>query len=420
MESNLERLTLENGMKIYLYQDITKHSTFVNLVTKYGGFYNDFKVDNKEYHLPNGMAHFIEHLLIETSKYGNLFHVLGEKQMFSNGSTYTNMTQFYFNTVENLEFGIETLIRAINEACFTKEDIEKTKGAIYQEIRMQKDNKFRVLNDTKMKNIFKKIPYINGLGTLDDVMNFSYDQVKLCYDAFYNPNNQIIVVAGNFNVKKIKQLLIDICSNYKNKFDQVELIKYYEPEEVNKKEDIIRMPIGRQYVDITYKINISDLSCLDRLKLEFYLHYFKRMNFGVTSSTYKKLLNNKVIVDSINSGFSFLDNYCIFSVGAYTEKADAFLKEIKQVFKGKFTFDEEMFELYCKKDKMYISIRPDSLADVILPFIDNIITVQYEYFDKVEDINSFNLEELKNYINNFDFSNNTITKIVNNDETYRK
>ena len=84
MENNLEKLTLENGMKIYLYKDSTKHSTFVNFITKYGGFYNDFKIDDKEYNIPNGMAHFIEHLLIETSKYGNLIHVLGEKQMSTN------------------------------------------------------------------------------------------------------------------------------------------------------------------------------------------------------------------------------------------------------------------------------------------------------------------------------------------------
>ena len=44
MENNLEKLTLENGMKIYLYKDSTKHSTFVNFITKYGGFYNDFKI----------------------------------------------------------------------------------------------------------------------------------------------------------------------------------------------------------------------------------------------------------------------------------------------------------------------------------------------------------------------------------------
>lgn len=415
MENNLEKLTLENGMKIYLYKDSTKHSTFVNFITKYGGFYNDFKIDDKEYNIPNGMAHFIEHLLIETSKYGNLIHVLGEKQMSTNGVTYTDMTQFYFNAVENVEIGIETLIRAINEADFNQEDIEKTKGAIYQEVRMQRDNKFRVLNDVKMKNIFKKIPYINNLGDLNNVMNFSYEQVKLCYDAFYNPNNQIVVVAGNFDVEKVKKIIIDICSKYENNFNSVKLIDYNEPKEVDKKSDIVKMPTGKQFVDITYKIDISNLTYKDISKLDFYLDIFNRMNFGTTSSVYQKLFEEKVIVDSINSTYWVLDNYYLLSVGAYTDEDDKFLKEIKKVFSGNFIFDKELFDLYCKQCKMNISIRPDSLSSMILPFIDNIVSFEYEYFDTVNDINDFSLKELEDYMNSFDFSNYTVIKIVNND-----
>ncbi len=415
MENNLEKLTLENGMKIYLYKDSTKHSTFVNFITKYGGFYNDFKIDDKEYNIPNGMAHFIEHLLIETSKYGNLIHVLGEKQMSTNGVTYTDMTQFYFNAVENVEIGIETLIRAINEADFNQEDIEKTKGAIYQEVRMQRDNKFRVLNDVKMKNIFKKIPYINNLGDLNNVMNFSYEQVKLCYDAFYNPNNQIVVVAGNFDVEKVKKIIIAICSKYENNFNSVKLIDYNEPKEVDKKSDIVKMPTGKQFVDITYKIDISNLTYKDILKLDFYLGIFNRMNFGTTSSVYQKLFEEKVIVDSINSTYWVLDNYYLLSVGAYTDEDDKFLKEIKKVFSGNFIFDKELFDLYCKQCKMNISIRPDSLSSMILPFIDNIVSFEYEYFDTVNDINDFSLKELEDYMNSFDFSNYTVIKIVNND-----
>lgn len=415
MKNNLEKLTLENGMKIYLYKDSTKHSTFVNFITKYGGFYNDFKIDDKEYNIPNGMAHFIEHLLIETSKYGNLIHVLGEKQMSTNGVTYTDMTQFYFNAVENVEIGIETLIRAINEADFNQEDIEKTKGAIYQEVRMQRDNKFRVLNDVKMKNIFKKIPYINNLGDLNNVMNFSYEQVKLCYDAFYNPNNQIVVVAGNFDVEKVKKIIIDICSKYENNFNSVKLIDYNEPKEVDKKSDIVKMPTGKQFVDITYKIDISNLTYKDILKLDFYLDIFNRMNFGTTSSVYQKLFEEKVIVDSINSTYWVLDNYYLLSVGAYTDEDDKFLKEIKKVFSGNFIFDKELFDLYCKQCKMNISIRPDSLSSMILPFIDNIVSFEYEYFDTVNDINDFSLKELEDYMNSFDFSNYTVIKIVNND-----
>ena len=127
------------------------------------------------------------------------------------------------------------------------------------------------------------------------------------------------------------------------------------------------------------------------------------------------LFEEKVIVDSINSTYWVLDNYYLLSVGAYTDEDDKFLKEIKKVFSGNFIFDKELFDLYCKQCKMNISIRPDSLSSMILPFIDNIVSFEYEYFDTVNDINDFSLKELEDYMNSFDFSNYTVIKIVNND-----
>ena len=62
---------------------------------------------------------------------------------------------------------------------------------------------------------------------------------------------------------------------------------------------------------------------------------------------------------------------------------------------------------------MNISIRPDSLSSMILPFIDNIVSFEYEYFDTVNDINDFSLKELEDYMNSFDFSNYTDISIIN-------
>ena len=95
MASN-EIITLENGLKIVLYQDNTKHVTQANLIIKYGSKYNKIKINNKIIDIPNGTAHFLEHILIEHTIYGNILTRFKERNIRTNGITNQNFTYYYF------------------------------------------------------------------------------------------------------------------------------------------------------------------------------------------------------------------------------------------------------------------------------------------------------------------------------------
>ena len=38
--------------------------------------------------------------------------------------------------------------------------------------------------------LFKSIEYPNVLGELEDIKNICFEDIKMCYDTFYQPNNQ--------------------------------------------------------------------------------------------------------------------------------------------------------------------------------------------------------------------------------------
>ena len=46
--SNFDTITLGNGLKIYLYSDTRKHSTFFDFITFCGGMSKDFIIDGNE------------------------------------------------------------------------------------------------------------------------------------------------------------------------------------------------------------------------------------------------------------------------------------------------------------------------------------------------------------------------------------
>lgn len=409
--SKIENIKLDNGLNIYLYNDMRRHSTFFQFTTKCGGTYKDFIFDGKEYHLQDGVAHILEHYIVECNKVGHFLDMLGEKQMSTNASTSPTSTGYYFETVENVLYGIKTMLEGINSVIFDKDKLEKLKNPIYQEIRGKKDNRFYHLNRLRMENLFNNIKYRDVGGLVEDVQNTTIDDIKTLYEAFYHPANQIIFIAGNFNKDEIINEIKKFYDNHKFEKHEVKLIDYNEPIEIKKKEDILYFPTPLEYESITFKIDISKYSPVERLDLDFYLNCFYMLFFGITSPLYKELVDKEIIPEGINCGDIKVGNFLLVSIGAYTRDVKVFRESVLNKIKSLDDFDEEKFELKKKLCITGLVLRDENIFNMILPFINNVIEFDYPYVDKVEDIERTNINTFKEAIKKIDFSNYIVTII---------
>ena len=409
--SKIENIKLDNGLNIYLYNDMRRHSTFFQFTTKCGGTYKDFVFDGKEYHLQDGVAHILEHYIVECNKVGNFLDMLGEKQMSTNASTSPTSTGYYFETVENVLYGIKTMLEGINSVVFDKDKLEKLKNPIYQEIRGKKDNRFYHLNRLRMKNLFNNIKYRDVGGLVEDVHKTTIDDIKTLYEAFYHPANQVIFIAGNFNKDEIINEIKSFYDNHKFDKHEVKLIDYNEPIEIKKKEDILYFPTPLEYESITFKIDISKYSPVERLDLDFYLNCFYMLFFGIASPLYKELVDKEIIPEGINCGDIKVGNFLLVSIGAYTRDVKAFRESVLNKIETLDDFDEEKFELKKKLCITGLVLRDENIFNMILPFINNVIEFDYPYVDKVEDIERTNIDTFKEAIKKIDFSNYIVTII---------
>ena len=410
--NKINKVVLENGLTIYLYNDKRRHSTFFQFVNLCGGITKDFIVDGKEYHMQDGLAHILEHYVVECNDKGNFLKILGEQQMNTNASTHLNMTDFYFETVENVNFGIRTMLEGIYNVTFNVESLEKIKNPIYQEIRGKSDSKFYQLNRLCNDNLFNNIKFRDIGGTLDEVKNTTIDDLKLFYEAFYQPNNQFIVIAGNFNKKEVLEEIYNFYENLEYQKHDVKVIKVKEDLEVNKKEDILYYKTPLEYVNITFKFDVSKYSPLEMLNLDYYIHTFFNSFFGTTSKLYEKLTKNKIITSSISCGNVRLNNTLTISIGSYTHDVEVFKKEVLNTIKEMDSFDEEKFELDKKTSIISMILRDENIFKTIFPFVDNIVDFNYPYVDTVEDVEAFTYEDFINTIKKLDFSNYSINTIV--------
>lgn len=410
--NKLEKITLDNRLTIYLYPDTKKHTTIFQFITLFGGTSKDFIIDNKEVHFQDGLAHILEHYLVECNKYGNFIDILGKMEMSTNAATSLTHTKYYFEAVEKVDEGIKTIIRSVYNPIFTTDNLEKIKLPIYQEIKGKQRSKFFEENKEILHSTFKNIKFRSVIGTIENVKNTTTEDLKLCYETFYQPHNQIIIISGNYNKENILKTIKEEINNYTFKKHNVKKIDLNEEECVASKKSNIIFPTPIPYVDVTYKIKLPKMTPKEKVTLTFYLSELFNENTGISSPLYEKLIKEKIITTKLNASFLKIEDYILITIGSSTLKEKELTKEIINNFKN-INFDKDLFELNKKREILNIILRDESLLTMTTTLSDNIINYDYHNLDTVEDIESFTFEKYKNVINNLNFNNYTITTINN-------
>lgn len=412
---DLEIIILDNGLKVYLLNDPNKHTTYINLIVNYGGIDNSFYVNNKKHVMRDGLAHFIEHLVLESSIYGDLMENFGKMGIISNGLTSINRTQFYIDTVDHIYDGLKVLIKGIHSPIINKEVIEKIRKPILEEKRKNLDNKYSLLYNTCLNSILDNKKYKSILGDIKDIQSINEEKIKLAFNAMYRPSNEIIVVGGRFDKDLILKTINDAYNSLDFNEDKVIKIKSPHKSSVNKKKTIIKTNSGINRGVVTIKLDTLNLSGLDKLNLDMFLSFFLKMNFGITSKLNKELLQNKIINGGIVYSNLIVEGYHYIRIESDTNDINIFINKIIEYLNNKdFEFNEELFESFKKNTIINLITRNDSVYDIVDPFIDNLVSFDYEGIDKISDVEDTTFDDFKNSINNLDFTNYSISILKDN------
>lgn len=398
---------LKNGLKLILVRDTDVHSYHFDFYVNFGGLNQEVIIDNKKVNIPCGVAHFLEHTLIEKSKYGNLVELFSKKDIKFNGITNYQRTTYYFSTMHNFKGSIKKLLVALHDKKFKNIDISLIKEPIIEELQGKKDEKFFKLSSLIFRNMFSSLPKRNVIGTLNDINKIDYDILLLCHDIFYVPSNEIIFISGNFIIDDMIKYIESIYDNLSFKDIKYELPKIEETNKVKVKEDSFKTKTNKDYTRISYKIDISKLTSFDKVKLSFYLSYLIDDNFSNRSNLNLNLLKNNITVYDLDCNNSYVDKYLVFEIGTYTYKKEEFVSIITDKINN-LEFNEDKFLIHKNKTIINFLLRDDTLGAFINPFMDNILTFGYYDYDKISDIEALSFTEYKEMINKLDFSNYTI------------
>ncbi len=163
--------------------------------------------------LPNetGISHFIEHMVFKGTKHRTAEQIAKSVDSIGGGlDAFTSKELVSYNVKildEHLPEAFDIVSDLVRNPLFEKKDIEKEKGVILEELKMEVDNPEYLIHEIFSSHFWKGHALGRSiLGTKQTIRSFDRDSVERYYKEFYTPSNILITAAGNLKHRQLVDL----------------------------------------------------------------------------------------------------------------------------------------------------------------------------------------------------------------------
>lgn len=243
----MKKTILRNGMTLITDKKPGKSVSVVITV----------RVDSCEGAKNAGISHFIEHMLIKCTKDRSEKQLQEEIARLGgdlNGNTAHEMVSYWIKVPsKHFDTALDILADIIQNPLFSREDIQKEKGVILEEINMQHDDPEIWSAVLLEKTLFKKHFAKNRiLGTKKAVKALTKKDIIRYYKRFYVPNNMVVSTAGNINYGDVKRKVEKAFSSFKRgKSPKVKKVK--EPAQKKPQKKVEKRKVSSSYIALGFK-----------------------------------------------------------------------------------------------------------------------------------------------------------------------
>ncbi len=410
VNESIYKETLDNGIDVYLYPFEDTKNFYCTISVKYGAKCTKYKKNNKMFDVIPGTAHFLEHRIMLIGEDPILSKKINDLGSLANAWTSYDGTNYNIFGSENIKENIKILLDLFHNAKFTKDQVEKEKGIISEEIDMSDDRIETFLSNKINQNAFYNSYAKNTvLGTKEDINKITYKSLKQIYDDFYIPNNTFIVISGNFDKEEIMDYIKLYYGKLKLKIDKIPtIIKEKELENIKINYEEIKKDMEDIRVKYFFKLNKKTFEVEDDFILKSYMNIILKLNFSSTSKLYE-IYKNEGLVHSFGAYSSLFDDYIIIVINAITNKPDEFINKIKKDIKKIYISKNDFERVKKKYTKGYI-MGFENIEDVEYTVTSEIIQYNKIYFNEYDFLNNISYEKAVDIIKKINTNNDAVIR----------
>ena len=400
--------TTKEGLKVYMWVNDKIKSAYMALSVRYGSIDTKFKINNTTYEVPNGIAHFLEHIKFnvdDSTTAHDLFYKIGSD---ANAFTTFKYTSYMVFTTDKKDECLNTLLDFVYNPYFTTKMINKEKGIIIEEANMGDDDPYSLIFYKSLQNTFKNSKYRNKItGTKEDIKNIDIKDIKLVYNTFYHPKNMFLTIMGNINPYEMA-LIVDKNLSKKefNEYQNPIVIKDNEPNRVVKEYDEVLCNVTYPNIKYNIKIPLNKFKGIHPLLLKAGINLILNINLGSTSE-FKDELLTKGLIDSMYYSTNIFDDYVLISLNIVTKYVKEVINRVEDKLQNLEINEKDMRR---KKNA--------ALAGLILGFEDIEIVSNHlesdliEYGDIIDNqkelLENQSIKDIENILNKIDYNNVSI------------
>jgi len=252
----------------------------------------------------SGYAHFFEHMMFRgTEKYPTDAYNAVIKRMGADANAFTTDDWTAYHIVASSE-SLETIIdlesdRFLNLQ-YSEDDYRTEAGAILGEYNLNFSNPVSLLRERLHDRAFLVHPYGHTtIGLLADIqdMPYHYDYSLEFYDRYYRPNNSIVVVVGDVDATRLRELAEQYYGDWER--GDFEPNVPVEPPQTRERSDAITWPnptlpfLMLGYHVLPFSDQAIDMPALDVVS---------QLLFAETSPLFRTLYLEEQVVDVLTGG----------------------------------------------------------------------------------------------------------------------
>lgn len=344
-------IQLRNGMEVHILpKDEPYYSTYVELSIPFGALDLNFKQHNNILKTPYGTAHFLEHKMFSMPE-GDAFMAFTQMGVDANAMTSYDQTSYLFMATERVMEALAYLLKMIDTPYFIKEDVDSEKSIIAEELKMYLDDPNVVMHNTLMENMYHTHPIRYDIGgTLDSIMDINEEVLRDVYDAFYQPSNRLLTIAGKVDLKLIQEFFDHYDNIYPIKHNKAKTIIKKESKSVKKHYITEKKPIGISKLMMGFKLQPKLLEPKAQIKREMAMAVMTNLLLGSSSTAYEELVKRKLVNQNFYVATNFEDQAENIIIYGETDHIYALKKHLIKVLieDGKKYLTEEAFDRYKK------------------------------------------------------------------------
>lgn len=405
--------TLDNGLKVVLWQKKDYAKSFFMMATPLGSFDLVQASEDETYHYPAGIAHFLEHKMFEGANGEDLSETFSNYSAHVNAYTSFNETTYYFHTTQDIYKPLELLLDLVQNLNITKESVEKEKSIIIQELNM-----YMKMSDSKLlyellKSLYHKHPMrYEILGDEASIQAITYEDLQKAYTLNYHPSKMILVGICNQDVHEVLAFIKE--NQAKKTFAPIQNVHRIIEQEAKE--------VYRPYYETTMDVNTKKVACSfklsgisnqkERLKKEWAIKFLIDTYFTTLNPDYQTWIDEEIFKDYLGGEIDYGSHHGFLSFYGESDDEQRFANLI-----------EEQMKVACEKgidESILNQLKRRYFAEGVRSFqhFEDIAQITYRaYFDNYDYFLSLDLfdeiscEYIKEVASSLDLTHKTITVI---------